>query len=160
MMQAMGHNKVKVLAGGLPKWKKEGKPMEADDKDANQADFAYKLNPERIKLYEQMAEYVQAEEKQFQLIDPRPPAEFTNGHIPGSVNIPFAKLINSDKELLSIEERQKVFVEAGIDLSKNITCSCGGGIQASVLFTALSDLATAELAVNDGSYSEWASKNK
>ena len=51
MMHAMGHPNVKVLAGGYPKWLKEKKPTEVDDLDAKKEDFAYKLNPDRIKLF-------------------------------------------------------------------------------------------------------------
>ena len=49
MLQTMGHPNVRVLNGGFPKWTAEGRPCEATDENVKEEDFAYKLNPEKIK---------------------------------------------------------------------------------------------------------------
>ena len=48
----MGHPSVYVLDGGLPAWKKAGKPTHARDASATADDFAYKLNPDKIKNFD------------------------------------------------------------------------------------------------------------
>ena len=59
----------------------------------------------------------------------------------------------------SAEERKAVFAEAGVDLSKDIAISCGGGIAATVVYSSLKDIAQGNLAMYDGSWSDY-SKNK
>ena len=62
------------------------------------------------------------------------------------------------KTLKTADERKAAFADAGIDLSKNITLSCQGGVAATVVFNGVSDIATGKVAVYDGSWSEY-SKN-
>jgi thiosulfate/3-mercaptopyruvate sulfurtransferase len=58
----------------------------------------------------------------------------------------------------SQEERRKVFEENGVDLNKDIATLCNGGVSASVLYASLADIAKGNLAVYDGSWSEFNSK--
>jgi len=57
------------------------------------------------------------------------------------------------------EERLNLFTEAGIDLTQDIAISCSGGITASVVYGSLKDIATGNVSLFDGSWSEY-SKNK
>jgi 3-mercaptopyruvate sulfurtransferase SseA len=41
------------------------------------------------------------------------------------------------KTMKTAEERKAIFAEAGIDLSKDITLSCGGGVAATVVYSSL-----------------------
>ena len=137
MLYAMGHENVQVLAGGFPKWLKEGKPTSTHDDSTDHKDFEYKLNPDRIKLYEQIKDFSESDHSAFQLLDARGPGEFEQAHIPGAKNIPFGKMFTEDKELLPADERKAVFESAGVDLSKDIVVSCTGGISATVLYGGL-----------------------
>lgn len=51
-----------------------------------------------------------------------------------------------------------VFAEAGVDLSKDITLSCQGGVAATVVYGSLKDIAKGKLAVYDGSWAEYSKK--
>ena len=62
------------------------------------------------------------------------------------------------KTLKTADEIKAVFADAGIDLSKDIALSCGGGIAATVVYNGVSDIATGKVAVYDGSWAEY-SKN-
>jgi thiosulfate/3-mercaptopyruvate sulfurtransferase len=62
------------------------------------------------------------------------------------------------KTLRTADEIKSVLADAGIDLSKNITLSCQGGVAATVVFNGVSEVATGKVAVYDGSWSEY-SKN-
>lgn len=160
MLQAMGHPNVQVLDGGFPKWEKEGRPVEITNADASAEDFGYKLNADKIKLYENIKSFEANEaERTFQLLDVRGPGEFEAGNIGGSSNVHFGKIINMDtKQLRSAEERRKVFEENGVDLEKDITLSCMSGVSAAVVYAGLSDIAKGKLSVYDGSWSEYKSK--
>lgn len=63
------------------------------------------------------------------------------------------------KIMKTFEERKAVYTEAGIDLSKDITVSCKGGIAATVAFASLKEIAEGKVAVYDGSWAEY-SKNQ
>ena len=63
-------------------------------------------------------------------------------------------------ELKSAEERKKIAEAAGVDLSKDLVCTCGTGITASVLYSAIEDICQGKLALYDGSWAEYNSKNK
>ena len=92
-------------------------------------------------------------------MDARSPQEFGNGNIPGSVNVPFSKFVNTDgMTIKSVEERTAAAAEAGIDLNKPIVVTCNRGIKASCFYAALSDIHKSRLAVYDGSYAEYSKK--
>ena len=76
------------------------------------------------------------------------------------MNIPFSNVVNMETKFLNDKEsRKNFFSEAGVDLSKDITVSCSGGVTASVLYGSLKDITTGNLSVYDGSWAEY-SKNK
>lgn len=77
------------------------------------------------------------------------------GHIPGSINVPFASVIAPDGRLKSEGELKAVFDKAGVDLSKPIINTCGSGVTAAILALAQSLVGHDDSAVYDGSWSEW-----
>ena len=86
---------------------------------------------------------------------PEPRPELRSGHIPGSHNLPFAKLLNPDGTLKSPREIERLFEDAGVDLAKPVVTSCGSGITAGVLALALAQIGHRKTAVYDGSWAEW-----
>ena len=52
-------------------------------------------------------------------------------------------------------EIERLFEEAGVDLTKPVVASCGSGITASVLALGLAEIGHRKAAVYDGSWSEW-----
>lgn len=96
-------------------------------------------------------------ERTYQLLDVRgPPQDFANGHVEGSKHFPIPKVFDMNaKTLKPAEERKKMFQEAGVDLSKDISLSCMSGVAATVVFGALADISTGNNSVYDGSWSEY-----
>ncbi len=66
--------------------------------------------------------------------------------------------MRADGTLLPAESLRDAFEAAGIDLAKPITTSCGSGISASLLALALARLGRRDVAVYDGSWSEWGAR--
>lgn len=70
--------------------------------------------------------------------DPEPRPGLSSGHIPGSKSLPFQELLDPDtKTYLPGPELRKVFEAQGIDPSRSIISSCGSGVTASIIETAL-----------------------
>jgi thiosulfate/3-mercaptopyruvate sulfurtransferase len=87
--------------------------------------------------------------------EPEPRPGLRAGHIPGSRNVPYGKLLREDGTLKSPAELEAVFTRSGVDLTKPVVTSCGSGITASVLALALATIGHRRTAVYDGSWAEW-----
>jgi len=163
--RVMGVEDVSVLNGGLPKWKREGHPLESGEPRSRTArHFTARRNLDLVRdaadikalLKDRSAELVDARSaERFTGKAPEPRPGLRSGHIPGSHNLPHAKLLNRDGTLKSPREIERVFEDAGVDLGKPVVTSCGSGITASVLALGLAEIGHRKTAVYDGSWSEW-----
>jgi thiosulfate/3-mercaptopyruvate sulfurtransferase len=163
--RVMGHDDVTVLNGGLPKWKREGLPLESGEPrprstrhftSRRNADLVRDVSDMKALLRDHSAEIVDARSAdRFEGRTPEPRPGLRSGHIPGAHNVPYGKLLKEDGTLKSPSELEAVFTEAGVDLSKPVVTSCGSGITASVLALALASIGHRRTAVYDGSWAEW-----
>jgi thiosulfate/3-mercaptopyruvate sulfurtransferase len=163
--RVMGVEDVSVLNGGLPKWKKEGRPTESGPpRNRTTRHFTARRNADLVRdasdikrlLRDRSAEIVDARDaERFAGKAPEPRPGLRSGHIPGAHNLPYGKLLNKDGTLKSAPEIERTFEEAGVDLSKPVVTSCGSGITASVLALGLAQIGHRKTAVYDGSWSEW-----
>lgn len=80
------------------------------------------------------------------------------GHIPGSVNVPFNRLLDqATNRLKSPEELKAIFAEAtGLD-GRPIITYCGGGIASTLGALALASIGYDNTSEYDGSLAEWVS---
>jgi thiosulfate/3-mercaptopyruvate sulfurtransferase len=163
--RVMGVDDVSVLNGGLPKWKAEGRPIDSGKPVSRTTrHFTARRNADLVRDASDIKALLK--DKSAEIVDARAPDRFVgkapeprpglrSGHIPGSHNLPYAKLLNKDGTLKSAPELERLFAEAGVDLSKPVVASCGSGITASVLALGLAQLGHRKTAVYDGSWSEW-----
>jgi len=87
--------------------------------------------------------------------EPEPRPGLRGGHIPGSLNLPYETLYRADGRLETPDALRAAMRAAGVDLARPIVTSCGSGVTASVLALALHRLGRPDVAVYDGSWSEW-----
>jgi thiosulfate/3-mercaptopyruvate sulfurtransferase len=88
---------------------------------------------------------------------PEPRPGLRSGHMPGSFNVPFDRVVENG----SLASRQRIaaaFSDAGVDLDKPIITSCGSGVTAAILTLALESLGKTPKGLYDGSWSEWGSR--
>jgi thiosulfate/3-mercaptopyruvate sulfurtransferase len=167
MFRAMGHEEVRVLNGGLKKWKAERRAIEdGAPRRRSERHFTAMLNAELVRdaadvkglIGSKAAQIVDARAAaRFEGSVPEPRAGLRSGHIPGSRNVPFASLLNPDGTLKGATELRAIFVRAGVDAGKPVVASCGSGVTAGVIALALAILGRPDAAVYDGSWTEWGS---
>lgn len=93
--------------------------------------------------------------------DPEPRKGLSSGHMPGSISVPFTDLLDpSTKAMKSKEELLALFNERGVDFTRPIITSCGTGVTAAVIETALMQAGfnAGNIEVYDGSWTEWAQR--
>jgi thiosulfate/3-mercaptopyruvate sulfurtransferase len=163
--RAMGNVDVAVLNGGLAKWNAEGRPLEDDPPPKRGVrHFTSRRNAELIRDRDEILKII--DDGTEQIVDaratdrfrgeaPEPREGLRSGHIPGSLNLPYPELLNSDGTFKPAAELKKIFEQAGVDLSKPVTNTCGSGVTASILALALAIIGHRHVSVYDGSWSEW-----
>jgi len=165
MLRSFGHAKVAVLDGGLPKWLAEKRPVDDAKVEPPARRFIARLDPAMVRSKAQMQANLAA--KGEQVVDARAAGRFMgtqpeiwpgrrSGHIPGSRNLPYTRLLDPDDQtFVPAEEIAERFREAGIDPAKPVITSCGSGVTACVLTLGLHLIGAETVAVYDGSWSEW-----
>ncbi|KAL1977505.1 hypothetical protein VTN31DRAFT_364 [Thermomyces dupontii] len=94
--------------------------------------------------------------------DPEPRPGLSSGHMPGSKSLPFQEVLDpKTRTFLPPDQLRKIFEEKGVNPSKTIVTSCGTGVTAAVIETALMVAQYGEprkRRLYDGSWTEWAQR--
>lgn len=154
---------VAILDGGLAKWRAEGRAVESGV-DAY-APTRFGADPDLAPVRTKAMVLASLDKDTTQLVDARSPARFDgseadprglpSGHIPGSTNLHYARFFHDDGTWRSPQALAALFAEAGIDLDRPVTTTCGSGITAAIPAFAL-HLLGRDAALYDGSWTEWA----
>jgi thiosulfate/3-mercaptopyruvate sulfurtransferase len=162
--RAMGHDRVFVLDGGLKKWLAEGHPIEAGWREAAHGEFKAHFRPALVQDLAGVRQVLDGGGAQ--VVDARSAARFRGeapeprygvreGHMPGALNAPWSGLVADDGTLKPPAALEAALEAAGVDLARPIVTTCGSGISAAILALALAVLGREDVAVYDGSWSEW-----
>jgi len=164
MFHLYGHDRVSVLDGGLPKWKREDRPVDGKPVAHAKSNFVARFRPELVRSKADVKANITGKTAQvldarsagrFRGTDPEPRAGLRGGHIPGSCNLPYNQLVGSDQTVMPAADLKAKFASAGIDPARPVITSCGSGVTACVLFLGLHLIGAEKVAVYDGSWSEW-----
>ena len=161
-----GVRDVAILDGGFGKWRAEGRPVESGTaaRITPAPAFAAAAGPGTVRgKAEMLANLASGAE---QVVDARGAARFTgeqadfrpevaSGHIPGSLNLPYGRLLRDDGTFRDLAGLREAFLQAGADFDRPIVTTCGSGVTAAVLLFALHLLGKDDVALYDGSWSEW-----
>lgn len=164
-LRVFGHERVSLLNGGQHKWSAEDRPLTTDAPEIPETTFRAIFNSSMIRSVDDVWANLRTSDEQildargagrFDGIDPEPRPECRSGHIPGSQNLPFNELIDPQMgTVLPIKELASRIQAAGIDDVRPVVTTCGSGITACVLALGLHLTGRYDVAVYDGSWTEW-----
>ncbi|MES2493910.1 MAG: 3-mercaptopyruvate sulfurtransferase [Pseudomonadota bacterium] len=164
MLRMFGAHHVAILDGGIAKWKAEGRSLAAGAQTQRHRHFTVWSDERQVRSKTEMLANVATHAEQ--VIDARGTPRFSGavpdprpgiaaGHIPGSLNVPYTQLYNPDGTFKDKSGLREAFQAAGVDLSRPAVSSCGSGVTACVVAFALHLVGKDDVALYDGSWSEW-----
>lgn len=155
--------KVRVLWGGLPKWLREGKPVETGEYQVEGQDdapegYKFALNPFMLVTLPQLNEMlpgIQSGQSQVQLWDTRVDKLYADGQIPGHIHIVFRPLLDENWTFKSKEEVRQILTAQGLDLSRPVITMCRSGVVAAICYLLLHYIDKADIKMYAGSWLEY-----
>jgi len=167
MLRTMRFHDVRVLDGGLLKWRAEGRPVEAGSVTPSPTTVEVGVYRTLVRDLETVRRTLDG--GRAQVVDARAAARFRgeapeprpglpSGHMPGALNVPWGGLVNADGTMKSPDELRSAFEAGGVDLEGPIVTTCGSGISAAILALGLARLGREDVPIYDGSWTEWASR--
>lgn len=170
LFRSFGHEDVRVLDGGLRKWRSEGRPLVTGPSQCATATYQTRddgldTSLARMATTGDVAAVVEGRRKAtlLCLLEPEDfrhggPTRPRPGHIPGSVNLPFSRLLTPDGDTLRpAEELRRAFEQVTPLDGRLIITYCGGGIASTIGALALAELGYHNTMEYDGSLLAWTS---
>ncbi len=166
MFRAMGHEQVAVLDGGLPAWKQAGHPCgeQAETKASQRGNFAAYpqagLFCDSAQVGKALTDSTFAvldarSAGRFKGVEPEPRAGLRGGHMPNSLNLPFAHVVENGF-VLPAPRLESVFSKL-VNKEQKLIFSCGSGVTACIDALAAELAGYKNISVYDGSWAEWGS---
>ena len=164
MLRMFGAHNIAILDGGIAKWMAEGRPLASGAEPLRHRHFTVWSDARQVRSKVQMLANLASRAEQ--VVDARGNPRFTgalpetrpgiaSGHIPGALNVPYTALYNADGTFKDRAGLIAAFRAGGVDLSRPVVTSCGTGVTACVLAFAMHLIGKDDVALYDGSWTEW-----
>ncbi len=161
ILHYLGHEEKHVLNGGLAAWQQvtgevatgeaptavEASPGVDQVEHRPRADVLAQLDDVRANL----------DDPEVAIIDARTPDEYTDGHIPGAVNINYPRnaLAEEPKFWKSADQLRAMYEAVGITQDKHVIPYCATGVRSAVIWFTLRLIGYEDIALYTGSWKEW-----
>jgi thiosulfate/3-mercaptopyruvate sulfurtransferase len=172
-LKMFGHENVKLMNGGRKKWELENRELVTTPSTVTPSTYNLPSSSNSAIRAHQVDVFQALGGKNVALVDVRSPQEFSGeviappgmtetaqrgGHIPGAVNVPWAKVVNEDGTFKSGEELSTLYGNVGVTPDKNVIAYCRIGERSSHTWFVLQELLGFQNVKNyDGSWTEWGS---
>lgn len=168
MLRAIGHEKVKVLNGGLQAAKDAGLELSTETYTPVAVD-PYPVTHEYANTVEIAEAGEAAQDPSRLVIDVREtprylgqtePLDLIAGHIPGALNLPYINNLGADGKYLPADELRKAYDAAIGDVAHNqVIVHCGSGVTACHTLLGMDYAGISGPKLYVGSWSEWSRRD-
>jgi thiosulfate/3-mercaptopyruvate sulfurtransferase len=172
-LKILGHHNVVLMNGGRKKWELEGRPFVKEVPSLKPTTYHAGASADlSIRALQKDVQAV-VDGKSAALVDVRSPQEFSGeviappgmtetaqrgGHVPGAVNVPWAKAVNEDGTFKSASELADLYGGVGVTPDKDVVTYCRIGERSAHTWFVLQELLGFKNVRNyDGSWTEWGS---
>lgn len=162
MLRSIGFDKVAVLDGGWEKWQQENRPVDNLVPKHLPGQLSASPRPVMWANKESMLAMIDSGEPVgINALSPQVYSGEVNthgrpGHLPGTHNVFYNSLINGETgEFLPPDQLKPLFAESRALAKNQVITYCGGGVSATMVSLALELCGQNQIAVYDGSMSEW-----
>lgn len=154
MLRAFGFENAAILDGGWTKWQAEDHPTSTEPASYPAGNFSAAPRSELIATKDEVIEAVNS--GQSCLLNSLKAEAFQAKRIPGSVNVAYSDLLDpATNAYLPLDTLKAKFTDVGATSGNRVIAYCGGGIGAASDAFILTLIGVDNVAVYDGSMSEW-----
>ena len=161
-LEFFGHDKVRVLDGGIERWVAEGGALETTVPQIPAGKASPKVKDKHTATADRLSK------KKVTVVDTRSPDEYSGkaktpgrpGHIPGALNIDWRETLTPDGRFKTVPELQALFNSKGVSKNKEAVAYCNSGVRASALYFALRLAGYSKARLYDGSWEDWGTDEK
>jgi thiosulfate/3-mercaptopyruvate sulfurtransferase len=159
ILHVLGHEDMAILNGGLPAWLEADGPVETGPTPVAAGSPPYAAEPDLSSLATVRDVEVAVADGSATLVDARSAGEYTEGHIPGAVNIPFDQnaIPDSGGRWKPPAELRVLYQEAGVRENRPVIAYCSSGVRSAVTWFTLSALGYPDVRLYSASFDEWSS---
>lgn len=160
-LDAMGHEAISLLDGGLAAWHQAGFDLESGAPQAGASDFSVRRRPQRIADRGWIESRLDDNATSF--LDARSAAEYAGqdvrsargGHIPGAINLDWNLLKGHDGRLRPRAELVELLDSHGIDRNAEVVNYCQSHVRSSYTYLVLKFLGFEKVRGYPGAWSDW-----
>ena len=163
LLKWLGHDAVALLDGGLPKWRREGLPLDANTPAPVATRF--EARPDPLRCIDAAGVAAALASGDHVLLDARAEERFRGeiepldaiaGHIPGSRNYPYEENLDLGGTFLPVDElREQLATHLGATPPQRVIHLCGSGVTACHNLIAMEAAGLTGSRLYAGSWSDW-----
>lgn len=168
MFRYFGAADVRILDGGLPAWQAAGYPV--DSREVTPVATRFHAGSPACRVASAEDVLAASESNAALVLDARSRARFLgeekevrpglrSGHIPGSKSMPFTELLDQG-HLKSEADLRSVLQARGVSTDTSVITTCGSGVTAAIISLALEIIGVQDVALYDGSWTEWGAREE
>ncbi len=162
MLRWLGHDRVKVLSGGIKTWLEAGYPTTAEVPEPQPCRFNGRLRAEL--LWDADTLWREAQAGRARIVDARERARFLGEHepidkiagrIPGALSRPFGENLDDSGRFLPREQLAARFADLHPQPGSEVVVYCGSGVTAAHNVLAMAEAGIEGVKLYGGSWSDW-----
>ena len=149
-----GHEDVKLLDGGLTKWKLDDRPLETGANTPLPATFTAQVHPELLADLDDVLQAI--DDPDVVLVDSLDLGSYHSGHIPTALHLfVMDNLDAADKTLLPVDKLAQLWSKMDVKPGQHVITYCGAGYYGALNLFVLYQLGHENASLYDASLMEW-----